>query len=67
MAPILVFLPGLSDRQRSPAGYSPWDHKRVKHDLATEQQHVFSLISDSLKIFSSSGPHFENMQFSVKF
>ena len=30
----LVVLPG----QRSLAGYSPWDHKRVGHDLATKQQ-----------------------------
>ena len=27
--------------QRSLAGYSPWGHKRVRHDLATEQQHTF--------------------------
>ena len=24
--------------QRSPAGYSPWDHKRVGHDLVAKQQ-----------------------------
>ena len=24
--------------QRSPAGYSPWGHKRVGHDLATKQK-----------------------------
>ena len=28
-------------RQRSLAGYSPWGHKRVRRDLATEQQHTF--------------------------
>ena len=28
-----VFLPGNSHRQRSLAGYSPWAHKRVRHDL----------------------------------
>ena len=27
-----VFLPGKSCEQRSLVGYSPWDHKRVKHD-----------------------------------
>ena len=32
-----VFLPGKSHRQRSLAGYSPWGHKRVGHDLATKQ------------------------------
>ena len=36
--PILVFLPGKSHGQRSLAAYSPWGHKRVSHDLATEQQ-----------------------------
>ena len=27
-----------SHGQRSLAGYSPWGHKRVKHNLLTEQQ-----------------------------
>ena len=36
--PILVFLPGKSHGQRSLAAYSPCGHKRVSHDLATEQQ-----------------------------
>ena len=67
IAPIPVFLPGISHGQRSPAGYSPGGHKRVEHNSATKQQHVFSLIGDSLKIFSSSVAHFENTQFSVKF
>ena len=31
-----VFLPGESHGLRSLAGYSPWDSKRVKHDLATK-------------------------------
>ena len=35
--PTPVFLPGKSYGQRSLAGYSPWDHKRVKNDLATKQ------------------------------
>ena len=35
--PTPVFLPGKSYRQRSLMGYSPWDHKRVRHDLATKQ------------------------------
>ena len=29
---------GKSHGQRSLVGYSPWGHKRVRHDLATEQQ-----------------------------
>jgi len=33
-----VFLPGKSHGQRSLAGYSPWCHKRVGHNLVTKQQ-----------------------------
>ena len=29
---------GKSHGQRSPVGYSPQDHKRVRYDLATKQQ-----------------------------
>ena len=36
--PTPVFLPGKSHGQRSLEGYSPWNHKRVKHDLMTKQQ-----------------------------
>ena len=32
-----VLLPRKSHRQRSLAGYSPWAHKRVGHDLVTKQ------------------------------
>ena len=32
MATRLLFLPGKMHRQRSLAGYSPWGHKRVRHD-----------------------------------
>ena len=35
--PTLVFLPGKSHGQRSLAGYSPWDCKRVGHNSVTEQ------------------------------
>ena len=38
--PIPVFLPGKSHGQRSLACYSPWDHKRVSHDLAIQQYHT---------------------------
>ena len=34
--PTLVFLPGKSDGQRCLAGYSPWGHRRVRHDLETK-------------------------------
>ena len=30
--PTPVFLPGELHGQRSLAGYSPWGHKRVRHD-----------------------------------
>ena len=33
-----VLLPGRSHRQRSLAGYSPWGHRRVRHDLVIKQQ-----------------------------
>ena len=36
--PTPVFLPRESRGQRSPVGYGPWCYKRVKHDLATNQQ-----------------------------
>ena len=36
--PTPEFLPGKSHGQRSLAGYSPWDHKRVRHNWATKQQ-----------------------------
>ena len=36
--PTLVFLPGKSHGRRNMVGYSPWGCKRVRHDLATEQQ-----------------------------
>ena len=40
--PIQVFLPGESHEQRSLADYSPWGHKRVRHDLASKQkQHQY--------------------------
>ena len=38
MATIPIFLPGKSDGQASLTDYSPWGHKRVRHDLATKQQ-----------------------------
>ena len=36
--PTPVFLPGKSHEQRSLANYSPWGHKKVRHDLAIKQQ-----------------------------
>ena len=37
--PTPVFLPGKSHGQRSLVGYSPWGHKRVRHDLVTKHHH----------------------------
>ena len=36
------------DRGASWATCSPWDHKRVRHDLATKQQHIY----ESLHLFN---------------
>ena len=36
--PAPIFSPGKSHGQRSPAGYRPWSHKRVGHDLVTKQK-----------------------------
>ena len=36
--PTLVLLPEKSHGQRSLEGYSPWGRKRVRHDIATQQQ-----------------------------
>ena len=35
-----VFLPGKSHEQRSLVGYSPWDHKRVRHNSVTKEQQL---------------------------
>ena len=37
--PTPVFLPGKSHGQRNLVGYSPWSHKRIRHDLATKPHH----------------------------
>ena len=38
--PTPVYLPGKSHEQRNLVSYSPWDPKRVSHDLATKLQHI---------------------------
>ena len=37
--PTPVSLPGKPHRQRNLVGYSPWGPQRVRHNLATKQQH----------------------------
>ena len=39
--PTPVCLPGKSHGQRSLVGYSPWGHKRIRHNLMTKQQHFY--------------------------
>ena len=36
--PAPVFLPGKCHGQKSMADYSPWGHKRIRHDLEMKQQ-----------------------------
>ena len=39
--PTPVFLPGKSHGQRSLAGWSPWGHKKIRHNWPTKQQQWF--------------------------
>ena len=58
-----VFLPGKSHGQRSLAGYSPWGHKRVGHDLTTKQQHFYH--GAGRHIFWKSPPNTANFPLHV--
>ena len=52
-----VFLPEKFHGQRSLAGYSPWGCKKVGHDLATKQQHMYNYLEiHSFKIVWSLMP-----------
>ena len=42
--PTALFLPGKLQGQRSLAGYHPWGHKRVQHNLATKKQQNNTLL-----------------------
>ena len=46
-----IFLPGKSHGQRRQEGHSSWDFKRVRHNLATEQQqqNFFKIVVNPLK------------------
>ena len=35
-----MFLPGKSHEQRSLVGYSPWGHRRARHNLETKEKHT---------------------------
>ena len=43
-----VFLPGKSHGQRSLVGYSPWGHRRARHNLATKQQQAIYLAPSTM-------------------
>ena len=48
--PSLVFLPGKSHKQRSLVGYSAWGDKRVRHNLANNnnQESILVILVDGL-------------------
>ena len=54
--PTPVYLPGKSLGKRRLAGYCPWGHKRVRHDLVIKQQTTIFLAL-SLLPSSHQGPH----------
>ena len=67
--PTAVFLSGKPHVQRSLVGYSPWNHKRVRQDLATKQQlspYTYSNITtpglDSSAFSSSLATHDSMLQ-----
>ena len=49
MASTPVFLPGEPHGQRSLTGYSPWDHKGVRHDLSAKQRLFTHIVMVKLK------------------
>ena len=52
--PTWVFLPGKSHGQRSLVGYSPWGHKKVRHDLATKHQQTIRLLINAISFSRGS-------------
>ena len=52
--PTPVFLPGKSHGQGSLSGYSPWGCKRVRGDLATEQQQQRIIVGKKSSRFPAS-------------
>ena len=61
--PTPVFLPGEFHGQRSLAGYSPWGHKRVRHNLVTkqqqQQQHTLIKVAKTIKRYFFLNSHQE--------
>ena len=62
--PTPVFLPEKSHGQRSLVGYSPWDHKRVGHDLVPKWQ--YSCLDWTVDFISFSVP-WASIKLEIKF
>ena len=60
MATYSNILPRKIRGQRSLVGYSPWDHRRVGHDLATKQQQIalHFLLEQNTISWKNSSPTF---------
>ena len=54
--PTPVFLCGKSHGQRNQAGYSPWGHKGVRHDLVTKQQWLKVPVLSQAPVAASPAP-----------
>ena len=64
METIPLFFPGKSHGHRNLAGNSPWDHKRVGHNLVTKQQQICILAfgSPDLLVFGSLSNQWPRLQ-----
>ena len=51
--PSPVFLTGKFHGQRRLAGYSPWGHKKVRYNLATNQQYQTIMVSFRIYLFTA--------------
>ena len=51
MEPTLAFLPVKSHGQWSLVGYSPWNCKRVRHNLVTKQQNIHTHMYSILAVY----------------
>ena len=49
-----AFLSWKSHGQRSLAGYRPWGHKRIWHDLATKQQQQILMLALDIESFRAN-------------
>ena len=65
--PTPVFLPGEFHGWRSLAGYSPWGHKRVGHNLATKQQQQQLQEEDGCRKYGCTQRRKESVNFTATF